>query len=268
MSILNEVPSEAKCRQMVAHAIFGKRPFCPRCGSTHIKVYEGRYRCRGCRRPFSITSVSWLKGMRISYQTLYLLLVCWQRKTAFNTTPHIAGVSGPTVRRYFKLFRTHLVYESPQLSGVVEVDESWLGKRKHGNQTIAIGGIERDTGTVVIRIMKHRDQEWSDRFLIAHVKLTEYPIFTDGWEGYRGIDRFFGYPHKSCIHAHGDFGPTNHIENVWSRLKGFIKRTWHHCWKENLPHLLREFEARINTPELFDSPQKYLETCLSVVPST
>lgn len=265
--MLDGIPSDAKVRSLVFHATFGNRPHCPRCGSGHVRRSEKRYRCPSCRRSFSLTSVSWLKGSKLPLRLVYLLLVCWQKKVSFRTTIELAGVSHVTVRRWWTRFRAHLTYESPVLSERVEIDESWLGKRRHGNQTIVIGGIERNSGKAVIRIMKKRDQEYSDRFLLRHVPERGTLVFTDGWEGYRGIDRFFGYRHSAHIHDRGDFGPTNHVENLWSRLKTFITRTWHHCWKEHLPSLLREFEARINAPELFHSPRTFLETCLYVVPS-
>lgn len=266
MSILDAIPSEGKCRALVRQSCFGQKPFCPRCLSTHVRSSEQRYWCPHCRRKFSLTSATWLKGRKVSYRTIVLLIICWQKKVAFGTTVALSGTSAPTVRRYFRLFRQHLVYTSPVLEGTVETDEAWLGKRRHGNQTMVIGGIERKRGRAVIRIIPHRDQEWSDRFLLDHVSADAH-VATDGWEGYRGIDDFFGYTHEWHIHDQGDFGPTNQIEGLWSRLKRFITRTWDHCWREHLPDLLTEFEARINAPELFTSPRSFLTTCLVVVPS-
>jgi len=158
------------------------------------------------------------------------------------------------------------VYESPVLKGNIEIDEAWVGRRKHKNQTIVIGAYERESKRAVLRIMKRRDQEYSDRFLLANVKQKGTHVFHDGWEGYHGIDRFFGYEHSECIHAQGDFGPTAHAENLWSRLKRFITRTWDHSWKRYLPQILREFEARINVPEMFENPLNYLQICLTPVP--
>ena len=266
MHILESIPSEAQCRRIIRQSLFGKRIYCPRCLSSHVKRSEHRYTCPTCRKPFSIISASPFRHRRISYQQIFILLICWQKKVPFWTTAHFANVSPPTVRRYVTLFRTHLVYESPILRGSVEVDEAWLGRKKHKNQTIVIGATERKSGKAVLRIMKKRDQEWSDRFLLAYIEPQDSTIYSDGWEGYHGIREFFGYRHRTCIHGEGDFGPTAHAENIWSRLKRFITRTWDHSWKEHLPQILREFEARINAPELFNSPLNYLEICLTLVP--
>jgi len=266
MSILDSVPSEAKCERIVRNSLFGNRPYCPVCLSSHVRSVEGRYWCPKCRKKFSLTSATWLRHRRIGFRSVVLLLVCWQKKIAFGSTVLFSGLSAPTVRRYFRLFRDHLVYESPRLQGLVEIDEAWLGKRRHGNQTIAVGVTERGSDRTVIRIAKARDQEWTDKLLLDHVDPKGSFVFHDGWEGYRGIDAFFGYRHSFHIHDQGDFGPTNHIENVWSRLKRFITRTWDHSWKEHLPRILREFEARINAPEMFENPLTYLHICLTLVP--
>ncbi|MBU1348680.1 IS1595 family transposase [Patescibacteria group bacterium] len=176
------------------------------------------------------------------------------------------GVSTVTVRRWFRRFQEHLVYESPELQGTVEMDEAFLGRRRHGNQRIVLGAYERTSKKVVVRMTRNRNQGTTDRFLLDHVD-TSSMVWTDGAMCYEGINEFFGYIHGSCNHSAWEFGPTNHIENVWSVLKGFIRRTYHHFHKEWLPMLLREFEARWNTPNLFISPLFYLRTCLVAVPT-
>ena len=66
MSILNEVPNERKIKAFVRKVVFGQRIRCPRCNSSNIRRSECRFRCPSCRKPFSLTSVSWLSGMKLS----------------------------------------------------------------------------------------------------------------------------------------------------------------------------------------------------------
>lgn len=266
MNILERVPRSGKLSALFRRAIFGGRPFCPRCGSTHVFRSEARYRCPRCRSPFSLKSVSWLKGAKLPFAKIWLLLDCWQKRIAFHVSAEIAGVSTVTVRHWFRLFQMHLIYESPELKGTIEVDEAFLGRRRHGNQRIVLGAYERGSKRIVLRMTKDRDQGTTDRFLLTHVDRSSM-VWTDGAMCYEGINTFFGYLHCTCDHGRNHFGPTNHIENVWSVLKGFIRRTYHHYHKEWLPMLLREFEARWNAPELFQSPLFYLRTCLQVVPT-
>jgi len=205
--------------------------------------------------------------MKVTYRQLWTLLLCWQRRYPFGVAVEVSGLSHVTVRRWYRRFRYNLVYESPQLSGTVEVDESFLGRRKTGNQRIAIGAWCRDTRKIVVRRIPNRMQETTDRFLLEHVVRGSI-VCTDGAQFYEGIDSFFGYQHVTCNHSEFHFGPTNLAECIWSMLKRFIRRTWHHFRNRHwLPTFLREFEARFNAPELFDSPLTYLQTCLAAVPS-
>ncbi|HOX22957.1 MAG TPA: hypothetical protein PLL10_05790, partial [Elusimicrobiales bacterium] len=75
-----------------------------------------------------------------------MLVVCWQKRIAFNTTAEIVGVSTITVRRWFRRFQENLVYESPLLKEAVEMDEAFLGKKRYGNQRIVLGAYERKSG--------------------------------------------------------------------------------------------------------------------------
>ena len=265
MNILERVPRDAKLRSIFTKNTFGPRVHCPRCGTSHVHRSEYRYRCPKCRKPFSVTSASMFKWAKVDFRTIWILIDCWQRRIAFNTTANIAGVSQVTVRRWFRRFQEGLVYESPGLKGVIEMDEAFLGKRRHGNQRIVLGAYERKTKKVVLRMTDNRDQGTTDRFLLSHVDEASM-IWTDGAKCYEGINTFFGYIHGSCNHDAWEFGPTNHIENVWSALKGFIRRTYHHYHNRWLSWLLREFEARWNAPELFLSPLYFLKTCLVAVP--
>lgn len=265
MRILDNIPSEAKIKSQIRKIIYGSRLRCPRCRSSHVRASETRYRCSKCRRPFSLTSHSWLRYKKISYQTLWLLILCWQQRISFETTQDITGCSHIAVRRWFRRFQRYLAYKSPVLKGEIEVDEAFIGRRKHKNQKVVLGAYERHTKRVVLQRTHDRAQGTTDRFLLKHID-TSSIVYTDSAHCYHGIDSFFGYIHRRCNHAEGYFGPTNHIEAVWSKLKRYIRRTYHHYHTKHLPLLLREFEARINIPHLFTSPSVYLSNSLTPVP--
>jgi hypothetical protein len=104
--------------------------------------------------------------MKLGYGQLWLLVDCWQRRIAFNATAQISGASTVTVRRWFRRFQENLVYESPSLAGTVEMDEAFLGRKRHGNQRIVLGAYERGSKKIVLRMTKDRSQETTDRFLL------------------------------------------------------------------------------------------------------
>ena len=265
MSILENVPSEAKCRTLVRRAAFGKRIYCPTCLRSRVRRYENRFFCPKCRKKFSLTSMTWMRRIRIPYRKLFILLVCWQKKVPFGLAASLAGISPPTARRWIRLFRANLAQDTPEMAGTVEIDEAFFGRRRYGRQRIVIGAIERRTGKIALRHIKRRNDEHTDAFILDYV-IGGSVVCTDGAACYEGIDVFWGYKHIACNHSAFHFGPTNRIESVWSSLKRFLRRTLGRPTATHLPEILREFEARTNTPKLFESPLTFLETCLHPVP--
>lgn len=265
MHIIDAVPSEAKCRSIIKRQLFGKRVYCPYCMYTKMKRFEGRFFCPRCRKKFSLTSCSFMRRMRIPYRKAFTLLICWQRKVPFGLAASLAGVSPPTARRWFRLFREHLPHDHEEFWGTVEIDEAYFGRRRTGNQRMVIGAIERRTGKVILRQIRSRSYEETDDFILDHV-MGGSTVCTDGAQCYEGISGFWGYRHIQCNHSIFHFGPTNRIEAVWSALKRFLRRTFDRPTAKYLPEILREFQTRINTPKLFDSPLTYLENCLTLVP--
>jgi hypothetical protein len=172
-------------------------------------------------------------------------------------TQAVTGLSHPTCRRWFRRFAELLPEFEPLLGGIVEVDEAFIGKKKHGNQTVVLGAIARGSGKIAVRAVLSREQGPSDQFILDHVKPTSL-VCTDANPNYEHLPEFFGFGHEVCNHGMGHFGPTNRIENVWMRLRRFIRKVYHHVWKEHLPRLLKEFQSRINQPEVFTSPISFL----------
>ena len=69
IALIDQIPSEAQIKKHLRNIIFGKNLFCPVCGSRKIYSSESRYRCRKCRKPFSVFSGTWLKDMKLSLRT-------------------------------------------------------------------------------------------------------------------------------------------------------------------------------------------------------
>ena len=263
MHILDQVPSEAKIRRFVRKLLFGQRMRCPNCASADVRRIECRFYCRKCRKKFSLISHSWLSGMKLSWSQFWVLLVCWQSQHTLTSACELAGVSIPTARRWYRRFQYHLPYKQNQrFSKAVEVDEAFVGRRRHGNQRIILGALERHTGRIALKVTNNRTQETTDTFLLDHIETTT-TVFTDGWNGYNGIDHFFGYTHKTCNHSKYIFGPTNRIEATWSAFKRWIRRCWQQVRAHYLADFVREFEARVNEPNLFKSPENFLTKSLS-----
>ena len=258
MNSLASLPRERQCHMKLFKLIHGSTA-CPDCYGRLL--FRRSYAwCRVCRKKHSVRSLTWFCGSNLSFQKLWLLIWCWQKQKAAGTTVDIVGVSYPTVRRWFRRFRALVPRSDLQLSGIVEVDESFFGKEKYGQQTIVVGAIERDTRRIRLQIAPDRAQDTLELFLTSTVNRTAH-LTTDAFSGYSDLE-FYGYSHERCNHSNGHFGPTNMIENFWGVIKRSLRRLYGKLTLADLRNILKEWEQRQNSPEMFYTVDNYLRATL------
>ncbi|PID31735.1 hypothetical protein CR970_04300, partial [Candidatus Saccharibacteria bacterium] len=168
-----------------------------------IPVFRRRYVwCRSCRIKTSAKAATWLRGSKLSYRQVFQLLWCWQAKKNPGFAVDVLGVSYTTVKRWYERFRAHLPADmSNSLSGLVEIDESFFGKKKYGHQIIVIGAIEPTTRKIKLRIIPDREQETLENFVQASVA-TNAIVLTDSHPSYNDLN-FLGYRHYAFNHSKG-----------------------------------------------------------------
>lgn len=268
MSILHQAPSETKMRMELKKILFGKKLFCPRCGSSIIRRYEKRYRCKSCRKPFSLTSVTWLKGMKLPLQTFWLLLWCYVNKVPIDQTMKACGVSILTVRRWFDKFRDHLPHErleSMRLSGIVQMDEAYRGGKNKGYSIVAAKekAKEGKRRKMALEIIPKPSVDRRDAlmFLVSRV-VPSNDLHTDGAEIYQGIGNWWPVNHKYELHNRWEFALTSEIEGLFGNFTTFIRRMYHHVTREKVNAIAQEFVARSTYPEWFYSPESFLKVAI------
>jgi hypothetical protein len=258
MNSLAGLPRERQCHIQLFKLIY-KSSSCPDC-SGKLLFRRAYAWCRVCRIKHSVRAVTWFRGSNLPLQKLWLLIWCWQKQKSVGTTVDIVGVSYPTVRRWFRRFRSLVPSSSLRLSGIVEVDESFFGKRRYGSQCIVVGAIERDTRRVRLQVIPDRAQDSLEIFLSSTVSRGSH-INTDAHSGYNDLE-YYGYSHERCNHSNGHFGPTNMIENFWGVLKRSLRRLYGKLTLADFKNILREWEQRQNNPELFYTIDNYLQATL------
>ncbi|TSC71949.1 MAG: hypothetical protein G01um101438_835 [Parcubacteria group bacterium Gr01-1014_38] len=258
------VPSEHGIKARFRQLIFGVHPRCPRCQRQNVRVVANRYHCRSCRRKFSLTSGTWLAGMKLSWTQLWILLWCFCHRYQPRQAASLAEVTLKSARTWYGRFRTQLPERGRVLRLHVVADEGYFGKRRTGNQRIVAGALEPRSKEVRLRMIPDTEQDSIERFLWDHVSLQTM-VWTDAHKSYGDI-AWMGYGHDWEIHERGQFGKTSPIERVWSFSKWLTRRMYHHVWAENLPHSLREIEWRFSAPGTFASPLTLAEILLRPVP--
>lgn len=255
MTSLTNIPGEARCKQLV-HRLLTNKTTCVNCGGSLSWRREYGW-CRGCRTKVRPKAATWFRGSNLSYRQVFLLLWCFQNRQSPGTARLVTGVSYTTVRRWYWRFRAHLPETSVELSGLVEVDESFFGKQKYGRQTLVVGAIERDTRRCRLKVIPDRAQDTLELFLTGTVARSSL-LLTDAHAGYHDLE-FYGYNHERCNHSQGHFGPTNQIENLWGVMKRYLKKLYGCTPTKQLHLICNEWMARQNSPWLFASPQNYLK---------
>jgi transposase len=160
------------------------------------------------------------------------------------------------VLRYYTLVRLAIVREAErelgQLSGHVEVDESYFGGYRKGKRgrgaggKVPVFGLLKRGGQVRVVFPEKLDRRTLQGAIKTHVKPQSW-VYSDKWHAYRGL-HLEGFRHQRIDH-HGRFADgkshINGIENFW----GFAKRRlklYHGGFKKNFRLFLREMEFRFN----------------------
>lgn len=261
MNTILSLPSERTLKVKVCKLLFGRSNLvtCPYCQRTGCVRRNDQFQCRRCKRWWSLTSLTWMKGMKIRWQSFYGLVWCYTQKVPVDQAARLLRLSRPTVYRYFGLFRENLPDEGDaiRLAGEVQVDEAYFGKRLKGYALLAAK--ERHTNKVAVRIVPKGSVDRNDLlpFLRQHVTPGSR-LHTDGAMIYRGIERHWLVFHDYDVHSRSEFGKTSVIEGFFGSLRTFIRRMYHHVTLEKLPEMVKEYQLRLMRPEIFVDPASFL----------
>lgn len=257
MNSLANMPSNWQCHKKLFKIVWGV-DCCPNCGGKLLfrPSYEW---CKQCRSKTSVKSETWFRNSKLSFRQIWLITWCWQNKQSIGSTRRLCGISYPTVGKWFNKLRkalAQLPQPTDKLSGVVEIDESFFGKRCFGEQKIVVGAIESDTGRIRLQIIPNRERDTLESFVLDNVEGGSH-ILTDALPSYNEL-KWIGYTHDFCNHSIGHFGLTNHIENLWGVIKRHLRYLYGHLTLPDLNLILREWEIRRNRPDIMYNVTNYL----------
>lgn len=270
-SILEQVPSTQTLRTHLKRLVFPDdgRPQCPQCGSRQARSIKRaeRWRCRRCRHPFSIKSCcSFLKHSKLSLETIWLLVWCWQEEIPRGQTADLCGVSAVTAYSWFEKMRANIPKGRADVLLGDETDEVACDEMFIGD-TAVIGAKEKGTKNLKLRVLDSPDPHKGHAvtFLTRWVA-TETTVCTDGSGIYRGIGDYHRITHEYERHNQFEFSLTAEIEGVWANFRTFVRRMYHHVTTDKLPAILREFALRFSQDRIFRSPRDYFTVCLTPKP--
>ncbi len=264
-------PDDETAERWFMETLWPDGVYCPVCGSFNIQERKTRkpqpYRCRDCRKDFSVKTNSLMHNSPLGLQTwaiaIYLLATSLKSVSSLKLHRDL-GISQKSAWFLANRIRETWQDDKTKFEGPVEVDETYMGGRRKNmprskrktlkgrgtaDKAIVVGAKDRSTNQVSATVVDNTDADTLRGFVSDHTKAGA-KVFTDDHSGYQGMD----YDHESVRHSigeyvRGDEAHTQGIESFWSMLKRAHKGTFHKMSPKHLDRYVREFAGRHNARE-------------------
>ena len=235
--IFNTFDTEEKCIRHFERIRWPEGPICSKCGGVNILRFqtEGKtgkvrhlYNCRDCRYQFSVTVGTIFHDSHLALRKWFMAIymICSAKK----------GVSAKQLQRelqvtyktaWYMAHRIRLAMREDEdfcgkFSGIVEVDETYVGGKRSGkrgrgaaNKVPVVGMKDRTSGKVRMQAMKDVSSSTLQEFIQMHV-VPGSRVDTDEFSAYLWLDSS-EFAHGTVKHSEtyvdGDIH-TNGVENV------------------------------------------------------
>ena len=269
-------PDEETALQWFESVIWKDGRTCPRCGGTDTYKVSGNtnkmpYRCRDCKRYFSVKTGTALQSSKIPLQKW-----AW---AIFLESTSLKGVSSVKLHRDIGISQTsawHMLHRIREglvpgmkeaFAGPVEVDETYIGgleKNKHEDKklnagrggvgkSIVVGIKDRETNQIVAKVVPDTTKATLQGF-IEDTRSTDAPVFTDEHSSYQGLSGHVWVNHSSkqwtVSSALDHLAHTNGVESFWATFKRAFHGTYHRISKKHLNRYVGQFAGKHNIRSL------------------
>lgn len=252
-------------------------PVCPHCdtvgNSTELKggsTRAGVYKCKSCRKPFSVTVGTLFERSHIPLSK-WLLAVHLLSSSKKGMSAHQMGrMLGITYKTAW--FMAHRIREAmtaeglPPLGGegkTIEIDETYFGpttvkkspgKRGAANKRPIVSLVER--GGEVRSFHVEKADIPAVKTILKKNAYRKSVLNTDESPLYKKIGGSFER-HETVKHSNDEYvrgdAYTNTIEGYFSIFKRGMKGVYQHCGEQHLQRYLNEFDFRYNNRKIDDA---------------
>jgi transposase-like protein len=264
--------NENAAREAMEALLWPNGPVCPHCGCAgKIGNVEGKsarpglYYCGDCKKQFTVTVKTIFERSKVPLSKWWMaihLMASSKKGVSAHQLHRMLGVAYQTA--WFMEHRIREAMRPVDLSpmggngGVVEVDESYIGrkegfevKRGFGHKNAILTLVERG-GSARSFHVEDATKETIVPIVRANIN-RETHLMTDEANRYSKIGGEFA-KHDVVDHSRGEYGytdretgakiNTNTIEGYYSIFKRGMKGVYQHCGEQHLHRYLGEFDFR------------------------
>src|ERR1019366_7527227 len=277
MDVVRTLQTEDECYQFLINSRWPSGVCCIHCGSVRVSKFNTLGKTGKVRRLFQCLENECKKQFSPLVGTIFsdtkLPLKTWLMAVALIVHAK-KGISSMQVQRHLglKSYRTawHLTHrirramveDSEQLSGVTEIDETYVGakiirkgdrRKPRKEKAVVLGMIERG-GRVRLIHVADATRATIQPVIEANVSPWVSRIYTDEHPTYPfSLKETFPNKHMTVNHSR-TYGKgedtTNHIENVFSLFKRGLMGSFHRVSYKHLSRYCYEFSFRFNRREV------------------
>lgn len=255
-------PDEESCLEYLINIRWPEGYQCIRCTDKNfLKIGKGLYRCKSCKYEGSVIAGTLFqdthKPLRFWFQAIWYVVSQKNGVSALGLQKALGLGSYHTAWEWLHKLRRAMVRQGrDKLSGLVEVNETFIGGERSGKRgrgaegkTLVLIAAEDHIGVIGrIRLLTVNDASGDElKRGVMHMVSIGSTIRTDGWSGYNDLSNegYIHLPSSNLNIKNTDTIPLTHL--LASLLKRWLIGTHQGAINhKNLPYYLDEFTFRFN----------------------
>ena len=265
---------------MLEGLIWANGKTCPHCGNCDQarivglmptatnKVRPGLYRCKECRKQFTVTVGSIFEGSKVALRDwVYAFAAICASKKGISALQLSRELGCQYKTAWFMSHRIRLAMRTEdmeKLMGTVSVDETYVGGKPRnpgeGKPKMPVVALVEKGGRARSKVTTDVTRATLRKHMTANIDRSA-TIMTDEAKTYMGIGKFF-QGHKTVNHSQREFARggahSNEVESYFSLLKRGVYGTFHHVSPQHLQRFVDEFDFRWSNRFVSDTERTFI----------